>query len=213
MTFNFKRGVTSGGRVFNVGGIASGGMSINGKSYTGKSVNMIDGVIYVDGVAVDGKEAKMVGPIKVEVTGNCDSVTTSSGNIAIHSGDVKEARSTSGDITVGGDVTGNASSTSGDVRISGSLGGNASSISGDVNAHGASRPLSPKRKVDDGALEEAQIRIATLESEKEAWLKEKNDLQEKCLALVFHPEGEYAKSVVAEHTQKKSTPEGDEDEN
>lgn len=102
-------------------------LRINGVTVSGNSIQVKNGSIFVDGNVVDAGDAKQ---IRIEVTGNiesinadaCDSITVSghSGPISTLSGDVKC-----------GNVDGSVKTMSGDVRC-GSIGGSVSTMSGDI---------------------------------------------------------------------------------
>lgn len=124
--------------------IKSGSCTVNGKTYQGNSISIIDGK-----VIVDGKVQDEINVPKIEVTVNGDvgeihnssgdvtaqnvgEVTTTSGNVKCKevSGSVK---TTSGDVECG-NVSKSVSTTSGDVEC-GKVRGSATTMSGDIS-HG-----------------------------------------------------------------------------
>lgn len=108
----------------------SGTVNINGRSYVGNNITIsAGGVVTVDGVVQDG--AKLVGPITVNITGDMEHVSNTSGNINI-TGDANIVMTTSGDVNVNGDVKKDASSTSGDITCS-AIHGDVSTVSGDIS--------------------------------------------------------------------------------
>lgn len=116
--------------IFNLMRRKSGSITINGRTFTGDSFTIsADGDVIVDGVSQGGKA--LVGPITVNVTGDVEHVSNTSGNINI-SGDSNITMTTSGDINVKGDVKGNASTTSGDIDCR-EVHGGASTVSGDIS--------------------------------------------------------------------------------
>lgn len=92
-------------------------------------------VIHNDGsVIVDGAlqpESKLVGPITVNIEGDCDSVHTTSGDIEIRNGNAVKVDSVSGDIEIAGNVSEGVRTVSGDISC-GSVNGPVSTVSGDV---------------------------------------------------------------------------------
>lgn len=108
-----------------------GTVSINGREFVGNSITITrEGTIIVDGVS---KDIVNQYEVQVDVYGDPETVTTTSGDITI-AGDVKgNTGSVSGDIECGS-VGGNVSTTSGDVQC-GRVAGNVSTVSGDVRKH------------------------------------------------------------------------------
>ena len=106
----------------------SGYVSINGVEYRGSNIYIDGDHVVVDGVVQDGQ--KLAGPIKVDVVGNVENLTTSSGDIEVE-GDVGNVNSASGDIIIRGNVSGNVNSASGDIRCNG-IGGKVTTVNGDI---------------------------------------------------------------------------------
>jgi len=101
---------------------------INGKTYSGSSVEIVGGRVRVDGVDQDGV---LSGPtVNVTVNGSPASVQTDSGDITVN-GTAGTVSATSGDVKCG-NVQGGVSTTSGDVLCR-SIGGSVSTVSGDVS--------------------------------------------------------------------------------
>ena len=110
-------------------------ITINGKTYSGKSVNIINGEVIIDGVKQTGD--KLQGVVKVEITGDpasvdCDAPVTVKGNVkgnVIADGPVT-CGDVSGDVDAAGPVT--CGNVSGDVNADGPC--TCVNVGGDVNA-------------------------------------------------------------------------------
>ena len=116
-------------------GSESGRLFFNGREYRGRTLNSINGRVFVDGKPVDEIEAgvkyspitiKIEGNVtgdidvpyaeKVEITGDLHgSIKTQSGNIHVGGAVSQDAKTMSGNVVVGGDVHGRASTMSGNV--------------------------------------------------------------------------------------------------
>jgi hypothetical protein len=133
---------------------------INGKTYTGRSISIINNRIIVDGVditdgtgivdlpadkklflnvVVEGKVDKLEGTFNdatfMEEVGTVN--VENAHVIKIEKGVGGNVKSTSGDITVGGDVAHGVSSTSGNVEVHGDVkNGDAKSMSGNIGIEG-----------------------------------------------------------------------------
>jgi hypothetical protein len=113
-----------------ISGRNAGSISINGRSYSGNNITIsAGGIVTVDGIVQSG--AALVGPITVNITGDMEHVSNTSGDINI-TGDANIVMTTSGDVRVKGDVKKDASSTSGDITCS-EIHGDASTVSGDIS--------------------------------------------------------------------------------
>ena len=100
-------------------------MKINGKSFFGRNI-IVNGNISIDGVVV----AENTPVIKLEILGECESVSTMSGDVVVH-GAAKTINTKSGDVDCHS-VFGNVSTMSGDVTCS-DITGSVSTMSGDVH--------------------------------------------------------------------------------
>ena len=97
-------------------------ISINGKTYKGNNVSVINGQVYIDGVKKVASEEKVInitieGDInelkvdvcdKLEVTGNCHTVNSTNGNIQVKGNVSGDVTNKNGNIIckeVGGDAT------------------------------------------------------------------------------------------------------------
>lgn len=95
---------------------------INGKTYHGKNVSVIDNQVYIDGQLKDSlSEDKLI-------------------NITVN-GDAYYVSSVSGNITVKGDVENTVTSASGDIDILGNVEGSVETVSGNVQARNISGPV------------------------------------------------------------------------
>lgn len=112
--------------------VRSGTVTVNGKTFTGKSVSIdAGGVVIVDGVQQGG--GALVGPVTVTVQGDAERVETAAGDITVH-GSAGSIHSAAGDVTAG-PVGGNIQTMSGDVDC-GPVQGNVSTMSGDIKRRG-----------------------------------------------------------------------------
>ena len=121
-----------GNNVTQITGNQSGTCTINGKTYKGNNISIIDGVVYVDGKVADESLASPNTTIIVKITGDVDSVSTGSGDVQV-TGHANKISTGSGDISVGGACTGNVSTGSGDIDINGHVYGSVKTGSGDIN--------------------------------------------------------------------------------
>ena len=111
-------------------GNQSGTCTINGKTYKGNNISIIDGVIYIDGKIADKSNASLNTTIIVKITGNVDSISTDSGDVEVtgHAGKISTG---SGDVSTG-NCAGAISTGSGDVDINGQVYGSVKTGSGNV---------------------------------------------------------------------------------
>lgn len=103
-------------------------ININGKSYSGRNVTIINGKVVVDGVDLtpEGKT------INITVDANIDKLDVDMCDKVIVNGNVNELTTASGDVDCK-DVTGCVKTVSGDIEC-GNVGGDVSTTSGDVKA-------------------------------------------------------------------------------
>lgn len=107
---------------------SDGTININGKTYRGNNVSIINGRVMIDGKDVTSQAP---GPrIDIVVHGNLDSLQVDCCDKVKVDGAVGTLSTVSGDVTCG-DVDGDVSSVSGDVAC-GSVQGNISTVSGDI---------------------------------------------------------------------------------
>lgn len=101
-------------------------VTINGKTYSGRSISINGDNVVVDGVRQTGN---LTGPINVVVNGNAESVETASGKVQIM-GSAGKIKTMSGDVR-SSNVLGDVSTMSGDISCKG-VAGNSHSMSGDI---------------------------------------------------------------------------------
>ena len=107
----------------NLGGSS---ITIDGRTFTGRSVSINGDKVIIDGVEQEGT---LVGPISVTVNGNAESVENGSGKVEV-TGSVGRVKTMSGDVRCG-DVQGDVGTMSGDVTC-GAISGNVKTMSGDI---------------------------------------------------------------------------------
>jgi DUF4097 and DUF4098 domain-containing protein YvlB len=118
-------------KLFNVfrGQSSQSTVTINGQTYSGNNVSIVNDLVFVDGVA---QGQTLVGPITVTVNGDVQQLETVSGDIEVH-GNVGTLSTTSGDVDVSLDVKGGVTTVSGDVEVAGSVAGDINTVSGDIS--------------------------------------------------------------------------------
>lgn len=125
-------------------------IQINGKTYRGDNLSIINGKFVIDNEDVTPNEKEIrievngnIGTLNVDVcedlqiTGDVDKVRTLSGDITITGNARSKVETQSGDI-VCGDVYGNVKTMSGDVK-SGHISGDVNTMSGDIKHKKASK--------------------------------------------------------------------------
>ena len=120
-----------GNNVTQITGNRSGTCTINGKTFKGNNISIIDGVVYVDGKAADESNASINTTIIVKITGNVDSISTASGDVEVtgHAGKISTG---SGNVSTGGGCAGAIFTSSGDVDINGQVCGSVKTKSGNI---------------------------------------------------------------------------------
>lgn len=108
--------------------MSGGSVNINGKTYSGRNIQINGDQVIIDGVVQEG--GALIGPISVTVNGDVESLRTVSGNITVN-GSSGSIQSTSGDVEVKGDVVGNVQTVSGDVSCK-KVEGDARTVSGNI---------------------------------------------------------------------------------
>ena len=102
---------------------------VNGVTYHGNSVSVVNGRVFVDGVEKKTGDGAMQVQLSIKIEGDVELLETAAGDVEV-SGSVGNVKSTSGDVTCG-DVSGNVVTVSGDVKA-GSIGGSVTTVSGDI---------------------------------------------------------------------------------
>ena len=121
-------------------------VTINGKTITSNgSISIINGKVIIDGVEQDTGDAKEInisieGDVKtlnapgcntIEVSGNVDKLSTSSGDVEVGGNVYQGIQCSSGDVEVEGDVAGDIQTSSGDVKC-GKVEGDVTTTSGSI---------------------------------------------------------------------------------
>jgi hypothetical protein len=110
----------------NINMSGNGSVTIDGKSFKGNNIKIVNGKVIVDGKTQDGE---LVGDINVTVHGDVELLENGSGNVTAQN--IGEANTGSGDIDCGS-VSGSIRTGSGDVTC-GKVGGSIRTGSGDVS--------------------------------------------------------------------------------
>ncbi len=117
-------------------------ININGKTYKGNNLSVVNGKIFVDGEAIpvlskglsglhsSPKDESII--VNITVSGNVNSIKCDCVQAFHVTGNVGQASTVSGDISCG-NVLGSISAVSGDVQVNGNVGGSVSTVSGDIN--------------------------------------------------------------------------------
>ncbi len=103
-----------------------GSCTIDGKTFSGKTISIVNGKVVVDGVEQEGN---LVGDINITVNGDVETLENTSGDVKANN--VGSIHTVSGDIECG-NVSGSVSTVSGDVECRGKIGGNVNTVSGDI---------------------------------------------------------------------------------
>lgn len=114
-----------------IGGI-SGNVTYNGKTINiprGSRFEMIDGKVLINGNPFEQYNEADCPIIKIEITGNVESIETESGDVTIQ-GDASNIHTMSGDVRCNA-VSGNVNTMSGDVTCD-NIKGHCSTMSGDI---------------------------------------------------------------------------------
>lgn len=109
---------------------SKGTVVINGKSFSGNNISIVNGVVKIDGKIVEDSDAIMKEHVlNISVQGDLEELSTTSGDVEV-SGSVGNIKTTSGDVFSKGDVQ-TVTTVSGDVRAK-SI-GSAKSVNGDIS--------------------------------------------------------------------------------
>ncbi len=104
-----------------------GQININGKEYSGSNLQIVNGIVKIDGKVVESHDKK----INIYVTGDITMLSVDSCDSLEITGEVKSVSSISGDVVINGNVDGNINTVSGDVKCR-NHDGNATTVSGDI---------------------------------------------------------------------------------
>lgn len=108
----------------NISGISGSSITINGETYKGNSIKIVNGVVTV-GDQTFSPEGKVI----INIIGNVGYVETASGDVSVK-GEVTRVSTVSGDVECGA-VSLDVSTVSGDVYCD-NVSGNVTTISGDI---------------------------------------------------------------------------------
>lgn len=108
-----------------------GTVTINGRTYTGNSINVVNGKVIIDGKDVTDplQDAKK---INIAINGSIASLSVDVCEKVGVIGTVQDIKTMSGNVVVRGPVEGNVKTMSGNVTA-GTIKGNASSMSGNIS--------------------------------------------------------------------------------
>lgn len=109
--------------------MTSGTVMINGQSFSGKTVTVRDGRVFVDG---NPQDMCLQGRILVHVYGNCQSVDSGAGDVSVSGSVLGNVTTSAGDIQCGR-VGGNVSTKAGDVTC-GPVAGTVRTVTGDIQS-------------------------------------------------------------------------------
>lgn len=123
----------SGDNIVN-GSVVGGDMVINGdhvvidgRVFSGKNIDIVNGKVIVDG---EEQEGSLSGNIHIEVNGYVERIETERGEVTVN-GNSGSISTMSGDVTCG-DVAGNIKTISGDIR-SAAIAGSVETMSGNIS--------------------------------------------------------------------------------
>lgn len=112
--------------MFSVKSSSGCSVTIDGKTFKGGSVNIINGKVIVDGVTQDGE---LVGDINVTVNGDVDTLSNTNGMVSAKN--VGSVQTTNGNV-ICEDIAGDVKTTNGDIRAN-VIYGKVSTVNGDIN--------------------------------------------------------------------------------
>lgn len=113
-----------------------GTININGSSYSGSNVSIINGVVTIDGVV----QKQQIGHVvNVTITGDVDRIENAAGEVLVKGNVTGNVKTVSGDINCGS-VGNDVQTVSGNVTADGSIGGSVKTVSGDIKSRKAKEP-------------------------------------------------------------------------
>lgn len=114
-------------KIFNtIFGKGNGSVTIDGRSFSGRSISIDGDLVIVDGVVQEGS---LVGPVSIAVVGEIERLETTSGKVEVN-GSCGQVKTMSGDVRCN-DVHGDVGTMSGDVTCN-TIAGNVKTMSGDI---------------------------------------------------------------------------------
>lgn len=102
-------------------------ISINGFTYSGKSINIKNNKILIDGVDVTPNDKI----INIIVSGNADIIQVDACDTVKVAGDVEKLTVSAGNVDIGGDVYGNVETSAGNIQC-GNVEGNVDASAGNI---------------------------------------------------------------------------------
>lgn len=115
---------------------STGTITVNGSSYSGSNVSIIEGVVTVDGVVQKQKIGHLV---NVTITGDVERIENTSGDVFIRGNVTGNVKTVSGSVECA-DIGKDVQTISGNVTASGSINGNVKTISGDIKSKKSKSP-------------------------------------------------------------------------
>ena len=103
---------------------------VNGRSYSGRNIQISNGKVIIDGVTVADSSNSTIGDITIE--GNVESLDIDMAQKVIVKGSVKSLEVSQGDVHVEGSVEGSIESSMGDISVKGDVKGNCRTSMGDI---------------------------------------------------------------------------------
>ncbi len=103
-------------------------VTINGKTYNGNNLSVVNNKVYIDGKLVDQEDAKV---INIHVEGNIETLDVDHCDVLEIKGNCGNVTSKNGNIVVKGDVEGDVTNKNGNI-ICGNVAGDADTKNGNV---------------------------------------------------------------------------------
>jgi DUF4097 and DUF4098 domain-containing protein YvlB len=116
----------------NVG--SSSTVRINGRTYRGRNVSVINGEVYIDGKKAEDGDLTQEQVINVHIEGDVGSVETGQGDVTVTGAITGDARTSQGSIKCGGDIGGDAKTSQGSIDCRGDIRGSAKTRMGSIDA-------------------------------------------------------------------------------
>ena len=104
-------------------------IQINGETFSGGNVSIINGEIIIDGNKVNSSDSKT---INIVVQGNCGDIVSDNGNITIEQS-AANVESKNGTINIKGSVGNNVENKNGNIKIQGDVQGNCTTKNGNIS--------------------------------------------------------------------------------
>ncbi len=127
---NEKNNISNTGSITQINTQGSS-VTINGKTYKGNNLNIINNKVIIDGVEQDDI---LSGPtVEVMVNGNCGDITTENGVVKV-SGNSKNIKTHNGAVTIDNNIQGDVKTHNGNVYAKGDIAGNCKTHNGNINS-------------------------------------------------------------------------------